>query len=56
MIVYAKFIHIVFVENIQQWFETDEQILQLLLCISSNGNNKDLQNYKITELNMNQQT
>ena len=53
MIVYAKFIHIVFVENVQQWLETDEQILQLALCISSNGKIKD---FEITELNMNHQT
>ena len=51
--VYVKFVNFVFLENVQQPFETGEQILQLLLCISSNGNNKD---FKITELNMIHQT
>ena len=51
--VYAKFIHFVFLENVQQPFENDEQILQLSLCNSSNGKSKD---FKITELNMNHQT
>ena len=51
--VYVKFIHFVFLENVQQPFESGEQFLQLSLCDSSNGNNKCL---KITELNMNHQT
>ena len=53
MTVYVKFVNFVFLENVQQPFETGEQVLQLLLCISSNGNNKD---FKITELNMIHQT
>ena len=44
---------LVFLQNIQQPFETDGHILQLLLSIHFNGNRIDS---KITELNMNHQT
>ena len=47
---YGKFIHFIFLENIQQSFETDLHILHLLLSISSSGNSKDS---KITKLDMN---
>ena len=50
---YGKFIHFIFLENIQQPFETDLHILHLLLSISSSGNSKDS---KIIELNMNCQS
>lgn len=50
---YAKFIHFVFLESFQQSFDTDEYILQLLFCISSNDNSKDS---NITELDMNYQS
>ena len=50
---YGKFIHFIFLENIQQSFETDLHILHLLLSISSSGNSKDS---KIIELNMNCQS
>ena len=47
---YAKFIHFIFLENVQQLSETDKHILHLLFSISSNGNSEGS---KITELNMN---
>ena len=45
--------YFVFLENVQQSFESDEQILQLSLSSSFNCNSKEFQ---ITELNMNRQT
>ena len=50
---YAKFIHFIFLEKVQQLFETGKHILHLLFSISSNCNSKVS---KITELNMNHES